>query len=539
MLRVWIWKSLPAIACALVGVAALPAAAATAGTDWPYYNLSLQADRFSPLASIDTGNATQLHELCEYDTGVQTSFESGLIEVGGLLYGTTDTDTFAINPSDCKQVWRTHEVLTTTPILKVNRGAALLDGRVFRGLLDGRVIAYDALHGKRLWETTIGDPGAPRVVTAAPVAWENLVFVSNADGDLRGVRGVIVALSARDGKVVWQQSLVPPQQGEPRATGWGNAKNISGGASWTSYSLDAELGLLYVPVANPSPDFDVSFRPGANQHTNSVLILDARSGRVVNDIPITPADFRDYDTSTAAALFTSKAGTQSLAVAAKDGVLHVFDRRTLAKQFDVPVTEIQNQSTPLGLNDSVHYCPGTTGGVEWNGPAYDSSLNRIFTGAVQWCVTITLAPAAETAATPVGQPWTGQAASAPGNPASPFGVLDPVSTWAGWLYSIDADSGQVIWNFKASFPFLAGVTSTAGGLLFAGDLGGTLYAFTADTGRLLWSHSTGGALAGGIITYEDHGAQRVAVASGLTSPAWPVPASNAKVIVFGLDPARH
>jgi alcohol dehydrogenase (cytochrome c) len=177
--------------------------------------------------------------------------------------------------------------------------------------------------------------------------------------------------------------------------------------------------------------------------------------------------------------------------------------------------------------------------VEWNGPAYSSSLNRIFTGAVQWCVTLALAPAAVTAAVPVGQAWTGEASGPPANSMHPFGVADPISMWAGWLYSVDADSGQVIWDFKASFPFLAGVTATGGGLLFAGDLGGTLYAFNADSGRMLWSQPTGGALAGGIITYEDQGAQRVAVASGLSSLVWPVPATNAKVIVFGVDSTQH
>jgi alcohol dehydrogenase (cytochrome c) len=374
MLKIGLWVRRLGAACSLSSLMALQVAGATspsatatnvgasatdiAGADWPYYNRALQGERFSPLAKINTGNVTQLHQLCEYDTGAQTSFETGLIKVDGLLYGTTDTDTFAVNPSNCRQAWRAHEVFTASSPLKVNRGVAVFKGRVFRGLLDGQVVAYDALHGKRLWATRIGDPGVPQSVTAAPVAWEDLVFVSNANGDLRGIRGVIVALSARDGRVIWQQSLVPAQQGEPKASGWGNAGNISGGASWTSYSLDAELGLLYVPVANPSPDFNVSFRPGNNQFTNSVLVLEARSGRIVSDIPITPADFRDYDTSTAPALFTSKAGNRLLAVAAKDGVLHVFDRSTLEKQFEVPVTEIQNRNVPLGLNDTVHYCPG-------------------------------------------------------------------------------------------------------------------------------------------------------------------------------------
>jgi alcohol dehydrogenase (cytochrome c) len=535
--------ALCALTTAIAAARSSPTAAAPRSEDdeWPSYNRVMQSERFSRLAEINTSNVTQLHQICEYDTGSSTNFESGLTEAGGLLYGTTDTDTFALNPSTCREVWRVREEVTPSAIalLKVNRGAVIFKGKVFRGLLDGRLIAYDALHGKKLWTRRIGDPNTPQVITASPLAWEDLVFVSNAIGDIRGVRGAIYALSVSDGRVVWQQSLVPAQQGEPKATGWGNVANISGGASWTSYSLDPELGLLYVPVANPSPDYDVTLRPGANQFTNSVLILEARTGHIAGDIPIVPADFRDYDTSTAPALFTSRTGARLLAVAAKDGVLHVFDRLNLQKQFDVPVTKIENRNTPLGVGESVHYCPGDTGGVEWNGPAYDESLNRIYTGAIQWCVTITLAPSAVTAATPVGQPWTGQTTSPPGNPGSPFGIMDPISMRFGWLYSVDAETGQVIWNFKSDFPFLAGVTATGGGLLLAGDLGGTLYAFASDNGHLLWSKKLDRALGGGIITYKDEGLQRIAVAAGFTSTVFLTQTQTAKVLVFGVDRIKH
>jgi len=114
------------------------AGAAGAATDeWPSYNRALQSDRFAKIDQIDTTNVAQLRKLCEYDTGVATAFESGLIEAGGLLYGTTDTDTFAIDPSNCHEVWRAHEVNTQPIILKVNRGAVFFKGRVVARL--GRV----------------------------------------------------------------------------------------------------------------------------------------------------------------------------------------------------------------------------------------------------------------------------------------------------------------------------------------------------------------------------------------------------------------
>jgi len=168
----------------------------------------------------------------------------------------------------------------------------------------------------------------------------------------------------------------------------------------------------------------------------------------------------------------------------------VFDRLTLQKKMEVPITKMENRDVPLGYNSPVHYCPGITGGVQWNGPAYDEPLHRIFTGAVQWCVTLTLGPPEQTAAVAVGQPWTGQLLT-PANPTASYGVTDPVSSWAGWLYSVDAQSGQVMWNFKSNFPFLAGVTATSGGLLLAGDLGGLAIRLRGRHGSAVVDYAVG------------------------------------------------
>jgi outer membrane protein assembly factor BamB len=100
------------------------------------------------------------------------------------------------------------------------------------------------------------------------------------------------------------------------------------------------------------------------------------------------------------------------------------------------------------------------------------------------------------------------------------GVADPASAWGGWIYATDADTGAVVWKLKTSHPVLSGVTPTASGFVFVGDIGGTLYALDAESGRVLWSKALDGALGGGVITYRDRGAQRIAVAISLTSRQW-------------------
>src|SRR5580698_2079959 len=128
-----------------------------AGDDWPSYNRTLTSERYSPLAEINTKTVGALKILCTYDTKQYTSFEPGLIMVNGALIGTTLTDIFSINPATCEENWRTHEDVPPS-MLTAMRGAANLDGVLFRGSQDGRVLAYDfKTGGKRIWQIAIGD----------------------------------------------------------------------------------------------------------------------------------------------------------------------------------------------------------------------------------------------------------------------------------------------------------------------------------------------------------------------------------------------
>ena len=172
----------------------------------------------------------------------------------GALIGTTEFDIFSIDPSTCAENWRTHEEYPAY-ILPTNRGAAYLDGMLFRGIQDGRVLAYYFKTGKRLWEATIGDLKKGEAVPAAPIAWQGLVFVGNAGGDFKGGKGHMYALDAKTGKIVWQFFLVPKTEGDtvrgPEGTSpldkstWKNVPGapISGGGTWTSTTLDPASGL--------------------------------------------------------------------------------------------------------------------------------------------------------------------------------------------------------------------------------------------------------------------------------------------------------
>jgi len=520
---------------------------ASAG-DWPSYNKTLTSERFSDLSQINTQNVSKLKVLCTYDTKQFTAFETGLIMLEGALIGTTEFDIFSIDPASCAQNWRTHEDYPGY-LLPTNRGAAYLDGLLYRGTEDGRVLAYDFKTGKRVWEIAIADPKKNEVVPAAPIAWEGLVFIGNAGGDQKGAKGRIYALDAKTGNIVWEFFLVPktegdrvrgPQGASPLDTStWKNVSGapISGGGAWTSFTLDPAAGLLYIPVGNPAPDYDNSIRQGDNLYANSVVVLDAKSGAYKNHLQLVPRDWHDWDVSNPPALIHTAGGKRVMAVSSKNGFLYGFDLADNKQLYRTPVTTIDNVEEPFSTNKEVHFCPGAGGGEEWNSPAYNPRTNLILTGDVDWCTTVKLQTKEEVLATPEGQFWVAEGSINPFNEFGKFARAD--GHWAGWVHAVDADTGAWKWRVKTNYPIVGGVTPTAGGLVFFGDAGGNFYAVDSANGHKLWGQKIGGMIGGGVITYTVNSVQKVATTTGMISPAWPVQITTAKVAILGLEGTRQ
>ncbi len=318
---------------AAVAKAARVVADATPGAEpgnWPSYNKTLTSDRFSALKGINKGNVGGLKVLCSYDTKQYTGFTSGLLEVNGALIAVTEYDIISLDPTNCHQNWRTHEDYTPASPQGVNRGAAYMDGQLFRGTQDGRVLAYDFKTGARVWATTIANPKKGESAPAAPIAWDGLVFIGNAGGDVKGVKGRMYALDAKTGKIVWEFYLVPKGESDvergPQGTtpldiaSWKNTSGspITGGATWTSYTLDPATGLLYIPGGNPAPDFAMGPREGANLYSGSVIVLDAKTGAYQNHFKLVPRDWHDWDVSSAPAIIQT-AGGRKLAALSQSG----------------------------------------------------------------------------------------------------------------------------------------------------------------------------------------------------------------------------
>jgi alcohol dehydrogenase (cytochrome c) len=498
-------------------------------SDWAGYNGTLTGERFSPLDEITRTNVGRLRQTCEFDTGERAAMESGPVVVDGTLFVTTAVNTYAIDAASCSLRWKHSYHYSPSPPfdLKVNRGVAYANGRLYRGANDGRVYALDAWTGKELWNVVAGDPAKGETFPAAPVVWEGLVFLGNAGGDNFGVRGRMMAFDAQTGGLVWSFDLVPEAGAATRS--WPEATERipkGGGASWTSYALDTLNSTVYVPTGNAAPDFLPDARPGSNLYAYSVVALDARTGTLRDHYRVLSRDFHDWDVSAAPALITTQAGRPLLVVAGKDGHVYGFDRQLRTKRFTTRVTTVDNVEAAF-TQQGTRFCPGVNGGVEWNGPSYWPATNTLFVNSIDWCTTVRVAPVSQLEGKN-GLPWTGSSEL-----RQPFGTPD--SSRRGWLTALDADDGHIRWQYASPTPLVAGITATAGGLVFTGDLNGSVLGFDAESGKVLWQSSTGQPIGGGVVSYETGGHQFIAVASGLHAPVtWHLKSSAAKVVVFGL-----
>jgi alcohol dehydrogenase (cytochrome c) len=481
-----------------------PAMGATnaADVEWGGYNNGYTGERFSPLGEITPANVASLKPLCQMRLGDAGAFEAGLVMIGDTLYATTGHTTVALDPTNCAERWRHVYVPEQDELLAINRGVAFLDGRLFRGTADGRVIAIDAKTGRELWRVRAADPDQGEEFTAAPIAWNGLVFLGPAVGEL-GMRGHVFAFDAKTGRQVWRFDTVPVGN-EPGADSWKIPATTKhgGGGTWTSYTLDPARGELFIPVGNPAPDFLPDSRPGENLYTDSVVVLDAKTGALKWYYQLEANDAHDWDLGAAPMLYTDAQGHQRVALGSKDGYVYVLDRDTHKLLFKTAVTTVGSQDkkpSPKGE----HSCPGILGGVEWNGPAHSPQANAIYVGAVDWCWTVASAAPApfDMKAVKSGAMYVG-------------GTFVPDANASGWITAIDDRTGAVKWRYHSARPVVAGVTPTAGGVVFAGNLGGSFFAFDAASGKLLKEVPLKDALAGGVVTYRVGGKQYVAVTTG-------------------------
>jgi alcohol dehydrogenase (cytochrome c) len=486
-----------------VTLAASPAQADSG--DWTYADHDFNGTRYSPLTQIAPGNVKQLAKVCSYTIPEKVPSESAPIVSAGVMYVTSDHYTVAIDAADCHVLWSYQWIPRDTDYVHPHRGAALANGKIIRGTGDDYLISLDAESGKLLWANQIADPKAGYFISMPALVTADTIYVGPA-GSERAGSGWIGAFKLSSGEQVWKFNIIP-KDGEPGAETWGpnpESRKHAGGALWTPQSFDSEKGILYVAGGNPAPDFYDDARPGSNLYTNSMIALDAKTGRLLWYNQFIPHDVDDYDITHVNPIFKVNSRTM-IASSGKDGVLRVVDSDTHKIVYSVPFTTQLNSEAPLS-NTPIKVCPGILGGDEWNSAAYSPKLSLIVVPSDDLFCSMNQKdkdpPSIEKANT---------------GEKSYFGgpiTHGSFSEGRGRLTGFDAATGKERWRYESPTLLVAGVAVTASNLVFTGEVGGFFDALDAQSGKVLLHLDLGDSVQGGVITYSAHNVQYVAVTSG-------------------------
>lgn len=549
--------------------------------EWPCYGGDAGGSKYSELKQIHKGNVSRLKIAWTYHTGeisdgstflVRTAFECTPLVVDGILYLTTPFGrAVALLAETGQELWSFDPKLDKERpySLFISRGVSYWRGanqqRIFLGTLDGRLFALDARSGQPALEfgqggwidfrAGVADRFPNRVcgLTSPPVIFENLVIAGSlvADGEPRGPAGDVRAFDARTGKLVWQFHTVP-RPGEFGNETWEKDSWIDRGGTnvWTTMSLDAQRGIVYLPVTSPSPDRYGGERKGQNLFGNSLVALEARTGKRLWHYQVIHHDLWDWDLPAQPNLVTVwRNGTALPAVAqvTKMGLLFLFDRLTGKPLFDieeraVPASQVPGEAAwptqpypvkpppfarhvmtreevtgvtpesrseclqmiegaklgaffePQGLETTVLF-PGTNGGANWGGASYDPVKNWLFVNSMDVGQVLRMvkgregSPAAYVSrGIPQGRFWD----------SNQYPCQKP--PW-GTLTAIDLNSGTFRWRstlgvidalLERGIPptgtsNLGGSIVTAGGLVFIAATNDSRFrAFDKDSGKELW-----------------------------------------------------
>ena len=499
--------------------------------NWLTYSGGAMSQRYSPLTEITPANVKNLEVKWVYQVQSLEKFEATPLVVDGVMYTVqAPNDVVALDAATGRVFWTypyAPSTLSRPCCGRVNRGLAILGQTLFMGTIDGHLLAIDAKTGGLVWNVAVGGakPDAGYGFTLAPLVVKDKVIVGTVGGEY-GVRGFLAALDARTGKEVWRFNTIPGP-GEPGHETWaGNSWQTGGASVWVTGSYDADLNLTYWGIGNPGPDWNGDRRSGDNLFSDSVVALDADTGRLKWHFQFTPHDELDYDSvqvPVLADLQWQGRARKAMLWANRNGLLYVLDRSTgeflLGKPF-VKVTwtsGLDAKGRPMNVvgptpGGAIIY-PGVQGGTNWFSPSFSPRTGLFYIPS--WMDTYSTYIKRPVDYTE-GQRFTGALPVMPVRMLLPGPIVNRRLPEEGYgaVQAFDPKTGEKKWEFRMNDVTDSGILTTASDLVFSGGREGYFFALDARTGALLWRTNVGGAVASGPMTYSVGGRQFVAVSAG-------------------------
>jgi alcohol dehydrogenase (cytochrome c) len=498
--------------------------------NWVTYNGSLQSTHYSALDQIKSSNVAHLELKWVSQVDSLEKFEATPLVVDGVMYVTEPPNTaVALDTRTGRPYWRYQRPVPPATFVccgNVNRGLAMLGDTIFMGTLDAHLVALDASTGRKKWETTVADYTHGYSVTVAPLVVKDKVIIGPAGGE-RGISGFLAAYDAKTGKEIWKFHTVA-QPGEPGHETWaGDSWKTGGGSTWVTGSYDPELNLIYWGIGNPGPDWNPFVREGNNLYTNSVVALDADTGKLKWHYQFTPHDEWDFDSVQVPVLVDLNwlgKPRKPMLWGNRNGYFYVLDRTNGEFLMGKPFVK---QTWSSGLDDSgkpvkaagqsptiggTDVYPGVQGGTNWYAPSFNPRTGLFYLTAWENYHTAYFTFDQDYEA---GKSYTG------GSVRSPVPSLqrEPIIKWGpewgyGVIRALNPMNGERVWEFRMLDVSDAGILTTASDLLFSGNREGYFFALDAKTGKELWKRYLGMQVANSPITYLVDGVQYVSVAAG-------------------------
>ncbi|MEE2776980.1 MAG: PQQ-dependent dehydrogenase, methanol/ethanol family [Acidobacteriota bacterium] len=486
--------------------------------NWLMYHGTFASQRFSELDEITSKNVSKLtlkwvHQIPALDRAQTTP-----LVVDGVMFITeSPSNVVAVDADTGRLFWRYEHPLPDDLKLccgRNNRGVAILGETLYMSTNDAHLVAIDARTGTLLWNSEVADHEKSYTKTAAPLVVKDKVITGVAGGEY-GIRGFIDAYDADSGHLAWRTYTIPGPDHPDNATWEGDSWKTGGAPTWLTGSYDPQLDLLYWGTGNPGPDWNGDVRKGDNLYSSSVLALDPDTGELKWYFQFTPHDVWDWDAiqvPVLADLEIDGRTRKAMLWANRNAFYYVLDRETgeflLGKPFakQTWAEGLDENGRPIlkpnvfPSTEGTLVAPMAGGATNWWSPAYNPRTGLLYLNAFDGeALYFQRDDDYEE-----GEIFLGGGTEMP----------QDVANYQSSIRAIDADTGEISWDFPITPRTRSGVLTTDGGVVFSASVDGFFFALDAEIGEPLWQISLGGRPHASPSTYAVNGEQRILVTMG-------------------------